>query len=50
MRELTLNEMDMVTGGDCTYAGETYSTGSEIKNSNGNSQTCQDDGTWSEPK
>ena len=50
MRELTMHEMEEVSGGNCTYDGESYSTGAEIKNSNGNSQTCQDDGTWSAPK
>ncbi|MGL1955859.1 MAG: hypothetical protein OCD00_00900 [Colwellia sp.] len=48
MRELNVSELESVNGGECTYDSKTYSTGAEIKNSNGESQTCQADGTWSE--
>ncbi|MBL4832048.1 MAG: hypothetical protein JKY55_19475 [Aliivibrio sp.] len=49
MRELNTCEIEEVNGGECTYAGQSYSTGAEIQNSNGNSQTCQADGSWSAP-
>lgn len=48
MITLNKNEISKIKGGTCYYAGLAYSTGAEIKNSNGDSQTCQADGTWSQ--
>jgi hypothetical protein len=47
MRELAVDEIEVVSGGEnCTYASQTYSSGSVLKMSDGNNHTCQADGTW----
>lgn len=50
MRELNLNEIEQVNGGDNDsnayyYDGKKYSDGAKIVHSDGTSQTCQG-GTW----
>jgi len=47
MRELNIEEIQMVVGGDCVYAGLTYSTGSQISSPQGGYLQCNADSTWS---
>lgn len=44
MRELNVNEIQEVNGGECVYADQSYSTGAELPNG----QVCQADGSWSQ--
>ncbi|WP_082014374.1 MULTISPECIES: DUF1496 domain-containing protein [Shewanella] len=45
MKELTVNEIEQVNGGNCLYAGQEYSTGSKLEQA-GEVLTCQSDGLW----
>ena len=44
-RELNLDELEEVSGGDCYYDGKKYSNGAKIVHSDGTSQTCVGD-SW----
>ena len=40
--DLSAEEQKGIIGGECTYAGQTYSTGAQLSNG----QVCQSNGTW----
>jgi hypothetical protein len=45
--ELSENEQKQILGGDCTYAGQGYSTGAIVPMGNDQKNyQCQSDGTW----
>ena len=46
MRELNLDEIEVVVGGVCEYAGQNYSTGSVVA-MGGGYRECGSSGSWS---
>lgn len=45
--DISKEEAEAILGGQpCTYASQTYSAGSRVKQGDGNVYICQADGTW----